>query len=91
MMMMIDDGKDGGHHADKGGGHDVMVDTMIRKMANEMIRTMVDKIKRASVVDFFCESACNLELSERFASFVQPGGHLEGGGQGLSGRRHLLI
>ena len=44
MMMMIDDGKDGGHNADKGGGHDMM--------ANKMIRTMVAKIKRARVADF---------------------------------------
>ena len=42
--MMIDDGKDGGHNADKGGGHDMSVD--------KMIRTMVDKIKRARVADF---------------------------------------
>ena len=44
MRMMIDDGKDGGHYADKGGGHDMM--------ANKMIRKMVDKMKRARVVDF---------------------------------------
>ena len=90
MMMMTDDGKDGGHHADKGGGHHMMA----AMMANKMIRRMVNKIKRARVVDFFCESACNLELSERFASFVQPGEHLEGGEgrrEGLSGGRHLLI
>ena len=42
MMMMIDDGKDGGHHADKGGGHHMMA----TKIANKMIRTMVDKMKR---------------------------------------------
>ena len=44
MMMVIDDGKDGGHNADKGGGHDMMADKMIRKM--------VDKMKRARVADF---------------------------------------
>ena len=39
--MKIDDGKDGGHNADKGGGHDMSVDKMIRTM-----------VKRARVVDF---------------------------------------
>ena len=51
MMMMIDDGKDGGHHADKGGGHHMMA----AMMANKMIRTMVDKMKRARVAKFLWE------------------------------------
>ena len=102
-----DDGKDGGHNADKGGGHDAMVDTMIwkmadktirkmvdtmiTKMANKMIRTMVDKMKRARVAKFLWERVQPRVIREIrllcSACWVFGGGR----GQGLSGRRHLLI